>query len=77
MRPTSRDALATRQALNRNPSDDLALVSCSDSLDGLIARSPRCSQFRDATLDVGEVGIVLGRRQAEEPSPGRLVLDEV
>jgi hypothetical protein len=34
MRPTSADALTTRQALNRNPSDDLALGSYSASLGG-------------------------------------------
>jgi hypothetical protein len=32
MRLTSANALASRQAPNRNASDDLALVSCSDTL---------------------------------------------
>jgi len=32
MRPTTLEALASPQALNRNPSDDLALGSCSDTL---------------------------------------------
>ena len=32
MRLACSDALTSRQALNRDPSDDLALVSCSDSL---------------------------------------------
>ena len=34
MRLTSVDALASRQAPNRNPSDDVALVSCSVPLGG-------------------------------------------
>jgi len=32
MRLASVDALETRQAINRNPSADLALVSCSATL---------------------------------------------
>jgi hypothetical protein len=38
MRLASVDALATRQALNRNPSDALALVSCSASLESRLAK---------------------------------------
>ena len=76
MRLTSVDARATRQAPNHNPSDDFALVSCSATLDGWIALSVR-RQFCNAALDVGEVGIVLGRSQAEKSPSNGLVLDEV
>ena len=38
MRLTSLPALASIQALNRNPSEDLALVSCSATLDRSLAR---------------------------------------
>lgn len=41
MRTTKGDALASIQALNRNPSDDFALFSCAASLGGLHA-PPRC-----------------------------------
>ena len=47
MRLTSLRALASRQAINHNPSDGLALVSCSDSL-GSGARSSALKAHRHA-----------------------------
>jgi hypothetical protein len=53
MRLTSTDALACIQAINRNPSDDFALVSCSDTLDSpakisaSLARTPPCEKEQE------------------------------
>ena len=52
MRLTSADALASVQALNRNASDDLELVSCSDSLARTVAT---LALLLDAALDQGFV----------------------
>ena len=57
MRLTSVDALATRQALNRNSSADLAFDSCSATLGGVLA-----------LLD-GKVRDRVGQRVASD-SPG-------
>jgi len=47
-RLTCMDALASRQALSRNPSEDLALVSCSATLGGLAPRKQNALDHRAA-----------------------------
>ena len=68
MRLTSVDALASRQALNRNPSLDLALVSCSDSLACTVARligiGERVHECFEALLHHGQV-LFLAHRDRE------------
>ena len=49
MRLASVDALATYQALNRNASDDLALVSCSVTLDRSLALKTQARRRLPAT----------------------------
>ena len=60
MRPTSSSALASRQALNRNASEDLALVSCSASLD---------SQRLELTFQPANPKRDKGRYQPDTDSP--------
>jgi hypothetical protein len=45
MRLTSADALASRQALNLDASLDLALVSCSDTLDRPLVERERARRY--------------------------------
>ena len=53
MRPTCSDALAAFQALKRNASDVLLLVSWSDTLGGSAAGSPIAAEWAERlTLDL-------------------------
>jgi hypothetical protein len=44
MRLTRLRAIAARQALNHNASDDLALVGCSDTLGSMVAIPRPCGR---------------------------------